>query len=283
MTNDAMVKNLVKFGLGEKEAKAYLALLHLELATATQVAEYANLNRSSTYVVLESLKEKGLVSISEDNNIQHYIAASPDILLFEAHHKAQQAQDIKNNIGDIIPELKALHKDTKQKPKVKVFEGKQGLMSVLENTLSSREKILRIASPLQNLAEALPEYFTDYTKRRIKLGITMHGIHPKDKETHHATETKSKLNKSIFISPKKYAFLADMMLYDNKVVYVSLEKSGVSIMIESKEISDVNKNIFDLAYKEAKRLNNINALVVTYKESLKRYTRKNSSLRDTTT
>ena len=268
--NDAIIKNLKEFGLGEKEANIYLVLLELEIATASQIAKATNINRSSTYVVLESLKEKGLVSISEDNNIQRYVGSSPDILLFEAQTKAQKAQDLKNNISDIVPELKALHKDTKQKPKVRVFEGKQGLINALEDTLHNKENVIRLASSLENLTKVLPHYFPDYLQKRIKIGITTYGIYPdnKNKLAESLAKKNSKFDKAIFILPKKYPFLADMAIYDTKIAYISVEKTGTSIIIESKEMADVMKNIFDLAYKEARRLNNINKLVTKYKESL---------------
>ena len=91
----------------------YLALLELEVATVNETAKTANINRSSTYVVLESLKKKGLVSTLEDKRIQRYVATPPEMLLQEAKDKAQKAEEIKNKISDIIPELKALYKGTK--------------------------------------------------------------------------------------------------------------------------------------------------------------------------
>src|SRR3989338_5448141 len=109
--NNVLVKQLIEFGLSEKEAKIYLALLELEVATVTEVAETAGINRSSTYVVMEALKKKGLVSTSEDKKIQTYSAVSPEMLLEDAKNKAKRADAIKNNINDIVPELKALHKE----------------------------------------------------------------------------------------------------------------------------------------------------------------------------
>ncbi len=82
-TNSLIVKQLIEFGLSEKEAKTYLALLELEVATVSEVSKTANINRSSAYVVLESLKKKGLAGISDDKNIRRYIAASPDLLFRE--------------------------------------------------------------------------------------------------------------------------------------------------------------------------------------------------------
>lgn len=271
ITNKVMIKSLVEFGLSDKEANVYLVLLELEIATVSEIADSANVNRSSTYVVLESLKEKGLVSISEDKNIQRYVAVSPDMLLFEAQNKAQKAVDVKNNISDIVPELKALHKDTKQKPIVKVFEGKQGLINAFEDTLKSKEKVMRVASSVENLVKALPEYFPTYVQKRIKLGIKMYGIHPDDKTARSMISLSPKFDKAVLISPKKYKFPADMAIYDNKIAYMSLEKGGIAVGIESKEMADVMKSVFDLAYKEAERLNKINTLVTKYKTSLTHY------------
>jgi sugar-specific transcriptional regulator TrmB len=272
-TNKAIVKNLMEFGLGEKEAQVYLTLLELEIATVSELAEASNVNRSSAYVVLESLKKKGLVSISEDKNVQ----STPDMLLFEARNKAQKAEDIKNNIGDIVPELKALHKDTKQKPKIRVFEGKQGLINAFEDTLSSKEKVIRISSSVEKIFTVLPDYFPDYVERRIKLGIKMYGIHPDDNMVQDIIKMIPKFDKPILIPQKKYTFAVDMAIYDNKIGYMSLDKPLSAIIIEDKRIADAMKSIFDLAYQEAKRITNINKHLQKYKKSLQKFTNSGTS------
>ncbi len=255
---DLLVKQLIEFGLSEKEAKVYLALLELEVATVRETAKTADINRSSTYVVLESLKKKGLVSTSEDKKIQRYVAVSPDMLLLEAKNRFIKSEEIKNKISDIIPELKALYKDTKQKPKVSIFEGKQGLINSFEDTLHNKEKIMRVCSSAGNLFKVLPDYFPGYVQRRIKLGIKMYGIHPNDEILQKVIDMapeSSKFDKSIFIPKKKYHFSADVAIYDNKIGYISPNKEGFAIIIEDKEMADAMKNLFDLAYEKAKRLN----------------------------
>ncbi len=255
--NNLLIKQLMEFGLSEKEAEAYLTLLELEIASVSELAKSANINRSSMYVVLSSLQKKGLVSVSEDKKVQKYIAISPEILLREAESNAKKTEEIKNRISIIIPELKALHKDTKQKPKIKVFEGKQGIINAFEDTLNNKEKIMRVSSSVKNISEFLPGYFPMYVKRRIELGIKMYGIHPHDKMARQIIKDIlrfDKFDEPLFISPKKYKFPADMAIYDNKIAYMSLEKNGLAITIESKEIADVMKSVFDLAYEEAKNL-----------------------------
>ncbi len=256
--NNLLLKNLIDFGLTKKEANVYLALIELEIATVSQIAENTTINRSSTYVVLGSLRKKGLVSVSEDKKVQQFVAISPDMLFEEAKNRAKKAEEIRNNINDIIPELKALHKDTKQKPKIKVFEGKQSLINAINDQLNSKEKIIRECSATNNILKIIPDNVIPiYINKRIELGIILHGIHPDDKTEEKFTKTfpeLSKLDKSVFIPKEKYQFPADVAIYDNKIAYLSPEKRGFAIIIESKEMADVMKNIFDLAYAEAKRL-----------------------------
>ena len=72
-----MLEKLQKFGLSEKEAKIYLALLELGTATVSDIAEKAEINRSNTYVLLNSIAERDLVSISERNGYYTLKQLSP--------------------------------------------------------------------------------------------------------------------------------------------------------------------------------------------------------------
>ena len=57
-TNKLLVTNLIEFGLSDKEARIYLSLLESDTSMVQEIAKNAGVNRSSTYVVLESLKRK---------------------------------------------------------------------------------------------------------------------------------------------------------------------------------------------------------------------------------
>jgi len=251
-----LTKQLLEFGLSEKEAKVYLALLELEVATVSEIAETADVNRSSAYVVLESLKKKGLVSISEDKKIQRYIAISPDFLLYEAESKAKRMVEIKNRISNIVPELKALYKGSKKRPIVKVFEGKNGLINAFEDTLDCKEKLMRVASSVENIIKLLPEYFPGYVQRRVESKIKMHGMHPADAAAKRLMESDSvKIDVPILIPKDKYKIPADMAIYDDKIGYMTPGGGGLAILIQNKEMAEVMKSIFDMAWAEAKRLN----------------------------
>lgn len=266
-SENLLVKNLVEYGLSDKEAKMYLALLELEVSTVNEIAKVAEVNRSSAYVVLEALKEKGLVSVSHDKKIQHYIATSPEALLYSAESQAQRQENVKNKIADIVPELKALHKDTKQKPKVRVFEGKQGLIAAFEDSLCNKEKLMRVSSSVGNLFKIMPEYFEGYVARRIQKGVRMLGIHPFDEISKKLAENSPKFDEPMLIPKEKYFFPVDFTVYDNKVGFMSSDKGGWALIIENKEMSEVMKSLFDLAFEEAKRLD-INKRGVSSKKKI---------------
>lgn len=119
-----LLSDLTEFSLSEKEAKIYLALLELEVVSVAEVAQKAATNRSSTYVILEALKKKGVVSTTGETPMERFVATSPEVLLRSAEDSAAGAQRQLDRIRGILPELKALHKDTKRRPNVRVFEGK---------------------------------------------------------------------------------------------------------------------------------------------------------------
>lgn len=248
-------KDLVECGFTEKEARVYITLLKLEISGAKEIAKISELNRSTTYVTLESLKKQGLVSVSDDKNVRQFVATSPEILIRKSEQLARKYEAVRQNVEKIIPEMKALHKDTRQKPTVKVYEGKQGLVSALEDTLRAKEKLIRVSSSVGNLTKALPEYFPEYVKKRMKLGIKMHGIHPDENAVREIIKkSPAGFDQPVLIPKKTYDFLVDFVIYDDKIGYISSEKEGVAIIIESNKISRAMKSIFDLAWAEAKHL-----------------------------
>ncbi|OGE75590.1 MAG: hypothetical protein A3I07_02755 [Candidatus Doudnabacteria bacterium RIFCSPLOWO2_02_FULL_42_9] len=254
---DTLLKQLKAGGLSEKEAKIYLALLELEVATVFEVAKTSGVNRSSAYVVLEGLKKKGLVGISDDQKVRKYIAASPDTLLHSAKSAAKKQEDIKSGIESIIPELRALHKATKRRPIVKVFEGENGAKEVYWQLFSSTDKILRTYANPINIFKRIPD-FEIHDKERAKRGIKMFAINPASNETLKFLKDirPHKPYEQALIPENKFRFTSDMGIFGDKIALVS-PVDNFGIIIESKEIADMLKNSFDLAWEEAKRLDKI--------------------------
>ena len=54
------------------------------MASVGEIVKASGLNRSSTYVTLEMLKKKSLVSITGEELVLRYVATSPEVLLRSA-------------------------------------------------------------------------------------------------------------------------------------------------------------------------------------------------------
>lgn len=253
-SNNLLIKSLTEYGLSEREAVIYLSLLELEIASANEIAQNAGVKRSSAYVVLEALKKKGLAGVSEDQKIQKYVATPPEALLYSIESEVKEREATKIMIEGILPELKALHKGTKEKPKVRVFEGKIGLMSALEETLVNKEKILRGFSTGNNILKIPTQKTLSWAKKREELGIRFDAIFIDNKATRILVNLHPKIYRVAFVPPDNYPFPVDMMIWDNKVGYLITEKNNIStIIVESKEVSSMTKGMFDMALEEAKR------------------------------
>ena len=256
--NNLLIKSLLEYGLTDREAVVYLSLLELEVASANEIAQNAGVKRSSAYVVLEALKKKGLVGVSEDQKIQEYVATSPEALLYSIESEVREKEATKTKIEKILPELKALSKDVKEKPKVKVFEGKQGLINALEETLHMKESTMRIFTSSEKILKIIPDYLPVYGKKRYEKGIKFDAIYAYSQAAFDIEAMLPKLYDAAYIPKDKYPFSADLAIFDDKIGYMFEQGNHVTtIMIENKEISDIMKGLFDLAKKEAVRISKL--------------------------
>ncbi|MDP3785248.1 MAG: helix-turn-helix domain-containing protein [bacterium] len=247
-----MKEKLKAIGLSENEARVYLALLELGKGTVSEITRKANLNRTTGYDVLDNLVGKGLVSVSGKEPKQEYLAESPDKIETLLKKKLEEDEKHLGEVKGIIPELKSMH-NVAGRPKVRFYEGKDGLVEVYEDTLTSHETI-RAYATVDDMHKALPNYFPEYYGRRAGRGIGIRAIIPKTPiGEERATHDKEEMRETALIPPDKYYFSPEINIYDDKVMIASLrEKLG--IIIESAEIADAMKKIYELAWAEAKRL-----------------------------
>jgi len=245
-------ESLLSMNFTEKEADVYLALLELGKGTVSVIARKAGLNRTTGYHILGSLAGKGLVSISGKEPLQEFVAESPEKITELLQTKFNEYQKYLNQAKETVPQLKSFH-NISDRPKVRFYEGKQGLIDVYEDTLTSHEP-LRAYANFDDMHKALPDYFPSYYLRRAKKGLNIKGIVPitpaaLERQTHNKEEARE----MTFVPADKYYFSPEIDMYDNKIVIASW-KEKLGIIIESAEITDAMKKIFELALIGAKTL-----------------------------
>ena len=85
-----MLGNFLKIGFTESEGKVYLALADIGKASVTVLAKKATLPRSTTYSVLESLTERGLVAVEGDQSVAMYRINQPSALVSMVQAEKQE-------------------------------------------------------------------------------------------------------------------------------------------------------------------------------------------------
>jgi len=152
-----------------------------------------------------------------------------------------------------MKELQTRYHPQSTKPKVSYYEGKEGLIKVYDDTLTSSETIRSFAC-YDMMRGEFSDYFKTYYERRSKNRIPIRCIHPDTPlDAKEAKRDKEEWRESRLLPHKTHYFTPEIQVYDNKLSIVSW-KEILGIVIESPEIYDSFKAIFELAWKEANRL-----------------------------
>ena len=254
---NADLKNLlVDIGLKAKEADVYIAILSLGQGTASKIAKKARIVRTTAYDILSSLLNKGLVTLTGKEPKQEYVAESPDNLkIYIENELAKRKTDLEDVKNILLPQLKSIH-NVGSRPKVMFYEGREGMEKVYEDTLTSHEAIRAYAS-VGDMHLGLPGYFPDYYKRRSEKGIAIRAIIPSNEAgKERKSFDKDEMRESALVPGDRFNFSPEINIYDDKVMIASW-KEKLGIIIESHEIADAMKKIYELAWAEAKRLDKL--------------------------
>lgn len=236
-----------QLGLPAKESAVYVALLELGTSNVSSVASKAGLNRTTTYDILESLQMKGLATAVGETKKKTYSAEHPTTLPGYYLRRSRQFQRNAEDIEKLLPELVSLYNEKGKRPRTRFYEGIRGIETVYEDTLTSHETIRAYAS-VRDMHSALPDYFPSYYERRAKKGIMIRAILPNTPEAiDRAAQDKQEARESVLVPADQFDFSPEINIYDDKVAIMSLaEEFGV--IIESKEIAEAQKKIFELAW-----------------------------------
>ena len=249
-----MEKILRKIWLSEKEAKIYLAGLSNWNLTSSQFAEKTWINRTSTYDILKSLSKKWLVHKGMKSTHTFFQVLNPtELISYLERNRREYEKKIekeKKLIQENLIELKSLENPYNIKSKIKFFEWEKGIREACEDTLTSSEPIRAYAN-CETLNKALPNFFPEYYSRRKEKWISISAFLTNNKWTKKECKQNKKVDrKSILIDSKKYNFSPEVNFYDNKVLIISWNEK-IAILIESKEIAECFKMMYDFSWENA--------------------------------
>ncbi|OGD42016.1 hypothetical protein A2567_03105 [Candidatus Azambacteria bacterium RIFOXYD1_FULL_42_11] len=239
-----------KLGLSDKETKVYLALLELGQVSPSEVASYSGVNRATTYVILEELKKKGLATSLEKNKKVHFVAEPPERLshLFEIEKK--QLEENFADLKKILPNLDKLYESRGERPKVRFFEGKEGVTSIRDDILKTKTKFIYQFLPLDESFRSFPQRQGDYREKMAKKLVNI-----RRKTIYHTVKGEvfpKKLGKSEYKFLSSPHFNTEIIIYGNKLTMVNAMKKPIGIIVSDANITKTMMLIFEVIWKTIK-------------------------------
>src|SRR3989344_6992885 len=151
-------------------------------------------------------------------------------------------------LKQIIPELSKLQGLAEKKAKVEVFEGKEGMKTVMSYILKEKPKEILIYGSSGVSYKLLPFFMEHWHKERIKLKIPIRIIYNQVQESRERIKKGPSLKLvKIKFFPIKDVSLTGTIIYNNKVLITiwNLEMP-LAISIDSKDIAKNYKDNFEI-------------------------------------
>lgn len=269
-----MIRSLEQIGLKEKEIKVYLAILKLGASPALNIATETAIKRTTVYLVLEKLKKIGLIGEIIDKNKKAFFAEKPEKLLKIIQSKKKEMEKEEERVRELLPQLEKIlkNKNIASSEEIRHYQGKEGIWNIIENYLKSRQD-LYIFFPGKTYEHlGLSRILSDVTKKRRQIGKNKAYIitdyHAQNKKFFREEDTDFR---EIRFLPEISNFNSGILIYDQKVALVSLQKPYSSILIKNPEIYSLVKFMFDIIWQslEGKNLPGTKAIEEARKIQLK--------------
>jgi len=223
---------LERVGLTKNDRKVYLALIELGISTVSDLTKRTSLHRSYVYDILDKLIDMGLVSFTIKNKKKYFDTENPDRILQILKNKEQEIKESKIEINKILPELVKRQKIKIEKQEAKIFIGKEGIKSILEDVLKTKKDFVAFGAE-GKFKDIFKWYFDNWQNRRIKLKIRYKIIYNSRLKGKRPTK-EQKLVKIRFL-PEKYEFPATNIIYGNKIAIIVWEISPIGFVLESEK------------------------------------------------
>jgi len=177
------LKKLRDFGLNSYEAKLWTALLSRGVATAGELSDIANVPRSRSYDVLESLEKKGFVIMKLGKPIQ-YISVDPNEVVDRVKKKILEERDQQTKLiesmkeSPLLSELTDLHKQGIESVEPSelsgAVKGRESIYTHIASLIKTAKKsvcFITTEKGLTRKAENLKNVLTKAKKRGVKIEI----------------------------------------------------------------------------------------------------------------
>lgn len=250
-----LAAKLQAIGLTDKQAKVYVAALFLGPSSAQKISQQAEVNRATTYVILEELIQMGVVSQSSEGKKTVFVAEGAEAIdrhieLVKKNLTEQQAE-----LKNLKPELETIARDSQSTtPQVFFFKGKDGVDQVNKYYRkhakpNSTTYVMFNVDEADRLAKEAGQTSVEFRKKK---NIAVQTMYYSDKIEIKSDSKINRQSKRLEFKPK-----ADITLQEDFAILSSYRDSSlVSMVLESKDIVEALRQVFEMAWQDKSRNSN---------------------------
>ncbi len=253
------LKKIKQFRLNSYEAKLWVALLSRGASSAGELSEIADVPRSRTYDVLESLEKKGFIIMKMEKPIK-YIAIPPREVLerikkrikYDADEKLKNIDDIKDS--SVVNELNSLYKNGVEMVEPSEIsgslKGRDNIHDHINMMVKEAESSIIIVTTTEGLKRKL-EFLKTELKRAKERGVRIRVAAPLNEnhkeiikefkdiiEFKHIGKIKGRF---ILIDSDELIF----MIMDDEEIHPSYD---VGIWVNTKMFATILKDLFEISW-----------------------------------
>lgn len=248
---DELRLDLAELGLSQKEADVYLGMLELGPASVQSIAEKAGVNRTTTYLLIDALKKRGLVSTLEKQGKTCFVPEHPQRFVSMVVQELSGIEAKRARLESCLPKLLAIFNTIDDKPIVRFFEGEDALNAIRTEIAQSNEAVWEVYAVDENLIE------------QSKIGAQ------KRVETTEHVRVRGRALMAVkpgcippYFEPRKfearlldyqtYPFAGDVVINGPRLYVLTAKPLSMGIIVESKEVANIFRALYEAAWKTAK-------------------------------
>lgn len=250
------VTELKKIGLTDKEAGVYLACLQLGPSPVQVIARRAKVVRATTYVVLESLAKKGLVTQYSEGKRTFFAAEPPRQLLRVLEKQKENIAEQERELESMLPQLQVLLRSGGERPSVRYLDSKEGIRAIRQEIIMHSKPGSTVYNfiPSDHLEAEFPEDSVTYYRQRVAKRVKSKTIFTTRSAVHKdrlLSKEFSDFSERVFVPPDVFPSTAGMTVFEDRVAMSSFTGKIGGVIIESMAMADMMRDVFELAWEGA--------------------------------
>lgn len=240
-----LLRALQQLGCNDKHARLYGACMEMGGASLPALAKRARLQRSTAYVIVEELVQKGLLLEDHKKYRKQYVACEPDVLLrmLEAHYRRMGRINLE--FKEHLPELRSAHQATALRPKVTTYNGVQALQAVADDVLKTGGEVLLWTNQATERRVFDTTNHDMFVRQRMAKRIPIRVLAVNNPEGYELQMYDGDALRETKLLPVDMGFTSETYIYGDKIAVLDIGTEVFGMIIQNAQVAAFHQSVFE--------------------------------------